>query len=108
MSKRDSGIIIRLLFLAAAAILSGCADYLNHYETVTLEAGNTQKQNMLLHSKDPFNPASRNTAIETDGQRAADAVERYRTSQQAEAAPAPAPGNVINITNNGVGTPASN
>jgi hypothetical protein len=96
MSRRDRGILI----LAAAGLLSGCADYLNYYETVTLEAGNTQKQNMLLHTKDPFNPASRNTAIDTDGQRAADAVQRYRTSQQPGAAP---PGNVtVNV-----GTPAA-
>src|SRR5262245_36332877 len=87
MSKTDSGIII----LAVAGLLSGCADYLNYYDTVTLAAGDDQKANMLLHTKDPFNPASRNTAIDTDGQRAADAVRNYRTSQQQGAAP---PGNV--------------
>ena len=86
------------IFAAAAVSMSGCADYLNHYDTVTLAAGDAQKHNMLLHTDDPFNPAAENTAISTDGQRAADAVQIYRTSQQPGAAP-PA-----NITLN-IGTP---
>ena len=100
MSRRDRGIII----LAVAGLLSGCADYLNYYDTVTLAAGDDQKANMILHTKNPFNPAARNTSIDTDGQRAADAVQRYRTSQQAEAAPPPS--TVNNVTVNSVGTPA--
>jgi hypothetical protein len=84
-----------LPMFAAAALVSGCADYLNRYDTVTLAAGDAQKQNMLLHTDDPFNPASENTAIETDGQRAADAVIRYKVSQQPGAAP---PANVtVNV-----------
>lgn len=96
MSKRNR---FRLFGLSlAAATLPGCADYLNHYDTVTLAAGDAHKHNMLLHTDDPFNPAAQNTAIETDGQRAADAVKNYRVSQQAGAAPPQ------NITLN-VGTP---
>jgi hypothetical protein len=87
-----------LLGLGASAILSGCADYLNHYDTVTLAAGDAHKHNMLLHTDDPFNPAAQNTAIPTDGQRAADAVTKYRVSQQPGATPPQ------NITLN-VGTP---
>jgi outer membrane murein-binding lipoprotein Lpp len=68
---------------AGAALLSGCADYLNHYDTVTLEAGNAQKANMMLQTAEPFNPQSDNTAIDTDGVRASDAVIRYRNSQNA-------------------------
>jgi hypothetical protein len=96
MSRKGSSIIL----LAVAGFISGCADYLNYYDTVTLAAGDDQKANMILHTKDPFNPASRNTAIDTDGQRAADAVQKYRTSQQQGAAP---PGNVtVNV-----GTPSA-
>lgn len=71
-----------LLALVLAPPLSGCADYLNRYDTVTLAAGDTQNQNMLLQTANPFNPASQDVAIDTDGQRAADAVKKYRTSQQ--------------------------
>jgi hypothetical protein len=82
--------------LALAACLSGCADYLNRYDTVTLAAGNAQKHNMMLHHTEPFNPTSEVTAIPTDGARAADAVIRYKTSQQPGAAP---PANItVNVT----------
>jgi type IV pilus biogenesis protein CpaD/CtpE len=75
--------MLKKLALASVLLLSGCADYLNRYEGVTLAAGDTQKQNILLQTKDPFNPASNDTAITTDGQRAAGAVDKYRTGQQA-------------------------
>src|SRR4051794_15579619 len=100
MSRRDRSILI----LALTGLLSGCVDYLNNYDTVTLAAGDAQKQNMLLHTKDPFNPAARDTAIDTNGQRAADAVQRYRTSlQPVSAAAEPA----IQANTMGSGTPAS-
>jgi hypothetical protein len=76
--------------LVMSGLLAGCADYLNRYDTVTLAAGDTQKYNALLQTKDPFNPASNDTEIETDGQRASDAVIwKYRKSAQPGAAPAP-------------------
>ena len=74
-----------LVLALAALLLGGCAaDYLNHYDTVSLAAGDAQKANRLLHTTNPFNPVSHNTAIETDGRRAADAVERYRNSAKAD------------------------
>ncbi|TSE02345.1 hypothetical protein C1D09_030260, partial [Mesorhizobium intechi] len=61
-----------LILVLSAGLLTGCAaDYLNHYDSVTLAAGDTQTHNSLLQTVDPFNPASRNTRIEGDGQRAA-------------------------------------
>ena len=77
-----------LVLALAALLLGGCAaDYLNHYDTVSLAAGDAQKANRLLHTTNPFNPVSHNTAIETDGRRTADAVERYRNSAKAEPKP---------------------
>ena len=93
-----------LLTLAALTTLSGCADYLNDYEGVTLALGDTQKQNMLLQTANPFNPDSQNVAIDTNGQRAADAVKKYETSQGASASQ---DGNVtVNVATGGgsVGT----
>ncbi|RUM96360.1 hypothetical protein EET67_18610 [Pseudaminobacter arsenicus] len=86
-----------LPLLAVVGLLSGCADYLNHYDTITLAAGDANAHNRLLHTDKPFNPASEETRIPTDGQRAADAVLVYRTSQQA--APQSQPQAVININN---------
>ncbi|PSJ57644.1 hypothetical protein [Pseudaminobacter soli (ex Li et al. 2025)] len=64
--SRNSALII---VAAAAALLSGCADYLNHYDTVTLAAGDAQKYNMLLHTADPFNPAARDNHFTTSGRK---------------------------------------
>jgi hypothetical protein len=81
--------------LVMSGLLAGCADYLNRYDTVTLAAGDTQKYNALLQTKDPFNPASKDTAITTDGQRASDAVIwKYKKSAQPGA---PAPNITVNV-----------
>jgi hypothetical protein len=91
MSRRSSAAAI----LVMSGLLAGCADYLNRYDTVTLAAGDTQKYNALLQTKDPFNPASKDTAITTDGQRASDAVIwKYKKSAQPGA---PAPNITVNV-----------
>jgi hypothetical protein len=59
--------------------ISGCgADYLNHYDSVTLAAGDANRANSLAQTVDPFNPNSQNTHIESDGQRIVGVVQRYR------------------------------
>jgi len=87
-----------LIILLCASALSGCADYLNHYDTMTLAAGDTQKYNSLLQTVDPLNPASNNTRIKGDGARAAALAQSYKIPPP----PPPAP----NITVN-VGTPTT-
>lgn len=65
--------------ILAAVFMSGCsADYLNHYDSVTLAAGEANHSNTLLQTVDPFNPNSQNTHIEGDGARAVAVVNRYR------------------------------
>jgi len=64
---------------SCALFVSGCAaDYLNHYDSVTLAAGDSNHANQLLQTVDPFNPNSQNTLIKSDGQRIAGVVQRYR------------------------------
>lgn len=92
--SRNSALI---LFLCAGG-LTGCADYLNRYETVTLAAGDTQKYNSLLQTVDPLNPASRNTTIKGDGVRAAAVAESYRIPPP----PPPPPAITVNVGNTGV------
>ncbi|MER9302920.1 hypothetical protein [Mesorhizobium sp. M0496] len=73
--------------LGIVLVLSGCAaDYLNHYDSVTLAAGDSNRANSLAQTVDPFNPNSQNTNIEGDGQRIAVIVRQYRGP--ANAAPA--------------------
>ncbi|ARP63388.1 calcium-binding protein [Mesorhizobium sp. WSM1497] len=65
--------------IGVALALSGCgADYLNNYDSVTLAAGDANRANTLAQTVDPFNPSSRNTHIEGNGQRIAGVVQRYR------------------------------
>lgn len=66
-----------LSLVALAGLLSGCADYLNRYDTVTLAAGDAQKHNMLLQTADPFNPAAQDNHIPTSGARTAFVMRRY-------------------------------
>ncbi|TIS89306.1 MAG: hypothetical protein E5W89_16710 [Mesorhizobium sp.] len=82
-----------LILLLCAGALTGCADYLNHYDTVTLAAGDTQKYNSLLQTVDPLNPASKNTAIEGDGARAAAVAQAYKFPPP----PPPPPAITVNV-----------
>ncbi|MER9403243.1 hypothetical protein NKI36_04185 [Mesorhizobium caraganae] len=85
-----------LILLLCAGALTGCAaDYLNHYDTVTLAAGDTQKYNSLLQTVDPFNPNSKNTRIEGDGARAAGVAQRYKIPPP----PPPPPSITVNVGN---------
>jgi hypothetical protein len=68
-----------LLVLLSSSLLAGCAaDYLNHYDTMTLASGDSQKANQLLQTVDPYNPASNNTKIEGDGARSVGIVQKYK------------------------------
>ncbi|MER8437773.1 hypothetical protein NKH36_21990 [Mesorhizobium sp. M1312] len=91
--SRNSALIIIL----CAAPLTGCADYLNRYETVTLAAGDTQKYNSLLQTVDPLNPASKNTTIEGDGARAAAVAQNYKFPPP----PPPPPAITVNVGDTG-------
>ncbi|RWN26552.1 MAG: hypothetical protein EOR97_28330 [Mesorhizobium sp.] len=93
--SRNSGLILIL----CASALSGCAaDYLNHYDSVTLAAGDTQKFNSMLQTVDPLNPASRNTHIEGDGARAAAVANNYKIPPP----PPPPPAITVNVGGSGV------
>ncbi|ESZ38731.1 hypothetical protein X732_17860 [Mesorhizobium sp. L2C066B000] len=94
--SRNSALILILCVCA----LSGCAaDYLNHYDSVTLAAGDTQKYNSLLQTVDPLNPASKNTRIGGDGVRAAAIANSYKFPPP----PPPPPAITVNV-----GAPATN
>ena len=66
------------LCLVSLCILTGCSDYMNNLDTVTLEAGDSQAHNRMVHAKEPFNPNSSNVLIDADGQRTADAMVAHR------------------------------
>lgn len=68
-----------LAALAAAALLSGCADYMNHWDTITFGAGNAVEANKGIHIKEPFPKAAQNTRISADGKVIYRAVRSYQT-----------------------------
>lgn len=82
---------MKKLFCALALLaLNGCAaDYLNNYDTMTLASGDSNKQNQLLQTVDPYNPASNNTKIEGDGARSVAVVQKYKQGPGGAASGAP-------------------
>lgn len=78
---RNSRILLALMF---AGGLSGCADYMNHRDSVTLGAGNALEGNIGLHTIDPF-PAD---ASDTDIDRLGSEVIKKKAVVAAPAAPA--------------------
>lgn len=90
-SRRSSPRRLALLAaFASAAILAGCADYVNHRDTITLAAGDAAKFNNAVHTINPSPPWSHNDNIDMDGQRAAVVIERYGNPPQ-QPIPSPAP-----------------
>ncbi|WP_324764824.1 pilus assembly protein (plasmid) [Sinorhizobium meliloti] len=80
------------LLLAAAGLLTGCADYLNHRDSITFGLGNAVEANKGIHIQDPFPRAAFNTRIPSDGK----VINRVmRTYQGPEQASAPPPSAVI-------------
>ena len=70
----------------AASSVAGCADYLNHPDTVTLRAGDAQNWNKAVQTTDPWPPYVKNTDIDGDGQRTANVIRRYPAAAGAAAA----------------------
>ena len=66
--------------VTSTAMLAGCADYLNHRDSVTLAAGDAQDWNRVVHTIDPWPPHVKNTDIDGDGQRIAAVIGRYSTA----------------------------
>jgi hypothetical protein len=81
MSAKRSSSAKRRLALAGSLLpllaAGGCADYLNHNDTVTAAAGNAVAHNMVVHTTDPWPPAAANTRIVGNGQRVDTITKRY-------------------------------
>jgi hypothetical protein len=77
-----------LLLLTAVALVSGCADYMNHRDTITFGVGNAVEANKGIHIQDPFPRAAQNTRIPGDGKVIYRAIRTYQGEDQ-DAAPAP-------------------
>ena len=88
-----------LIALLGAAALGGCASnaafdnpfdqYTQRSATITPGAGNAKEANAATHVIDPWPRYVYDTRIPGDGQRAADAAERYKDVSKLPRAPRP-------------------
>ena len=65
--------------VAGSSLLTGCADYLNNRDSVTLGAGNAVEANLGIHAINPFPASANNTYIPVESQKVQDAYGRYIT-----------------------------
>jgi hypothetical protein len=71
-----------LLALAATMLLGACTDmYLDRRDTVSFGAGDAVAANKVTHMVDPWPVYAGNRNLTFDGERMADAAERYRTNK---------------------------
>ena len=81
----------RVLFvLAAAGLASGCADYMNHRDSITFGLGNAVEANKAIHIEDPFPPEAQRTRIASDGKVIRRAVTQYQNGGVGVIQPSPA------------------
>ncbi|WEX90775.1 pilus assembly protein [Sinorhizobium garamanticum] len=76
------------LLVIAAALLPGCADYLNHRDSITFGLGNAVEANKGIHTQEPFPRVAQNTRIPGDGKVIHRAIRTYQ-GEAPGAAPAP-------------------
>ncbi len=76
-----------LLVLAATGLLSGCADYLNHRDSITFGLGNAVEANKGIHIKEPFPRVAQNTHIPSDGKVINRVMNTYQGGAQTSAPP---------------------
>ncbi|MFD2345238.1 pilus assembly protein [Sinorhizobium terangae] len=78
-----------LLVIAAASLVSGCADYLNHRDTITFGLGNAVEANKGIHTQEPFPRVAQNTRIASDGKVINRVIRNYQGGGNGGAAPTP-------------------
>ena len=80
-----------LLILAMTSLISGCADYLNHRDSITFGLGNAAEANKGIHTQDPFPRVAQNTRVATDGKVVHRVIRSYQGGGGAAAVIIPAP-----------------
>ena len=85
---------VRLAPLAPLAVgalvtllLSGCADYLNHRDAITLAAGDAVQHNQAVHTIDPWPPGVFDTDISHNGARAERVINKFENPGTAKKNP---------------------
>ncbi|NRG18518.1 hypothetical protein HPQ64_12545 [Rhizobiales bacterium] len=87
--------------VAGLAALGGCADLLDHRDTITQHGGDAQRFNIAVQTIDPWPPASRRNVTGGSGKRIEKVTDRYTNP------PDPSAGGgqpVVNVNVQGQGT----
>jgi hypothetical protein len=66
---------------AMLAALSGCSEYTDRRDTISIHAGDAVASNKVTQMVDPWPPASAQKNIGFSGERLETAMERYRTNR---------------------------
>ncbi|WP_197729917.1 hypothetical protein [Rhizobium ruizarguesonis] len=82
-----------LICCLASVVLTSCADYLNHRDTITFGAGNAMEANKAIHIAQPFNPQSQSTRIYADGRRVGRVMTEYNGGGSVQGGQQPYDGN---------------
>ena len=77
MRSRNSLFAIVAGLSLLTGLLTGCADYMNNRDSVSLGAGNAVEANLGIHAINPFPPVARNTHIHVDSRKVDQAYGRY-------------------------------
>jgi hypothetical protein len=77
------GVAVKIWVVALGAVLlSGCADYMNNRDSITLGVGDAPQANLAMQTIDPFPPDAKNTDIRIDPEKVAQAYEKYIAGPQ--------------------------
>ena len=89
-ARKNSGLPLAVGAASGLALfLTGCADYLNHRDSVTLAAGDAMYANRAIHVDNPFPPGANAEHITNDGKRAVTVMEGYEEKAEAPVPPQP-------------------
>lgn len=78
--------VSRCVVLLAAGLLTGCADYMNNRDSITLGVGNANAANIGIHTAKAFPPDAHNTDIDVAGVKVQQAYNRYLVGPSGAAA----------------------
>jgi hypothetical protein len=74
---RNKKVLAGVLLAISFAPLAGCADYLNHRDTITLAAGDATNSNVAIHTIDPQANRGEQAVIYSDGKYIRNVMDNY-------------------------------
>jgi hypothetical protein len=77
-SNKVAGVLV---IASVLTVLSGCSEYLDRRDTVSIHGGDAVATDKVTQMVDPWPPASAQKNIGFNGERMESALERYRTNR---------------------------